>query len=834
MRSSRILALSLAFLISVFLAACGGGGGGSNNNPTQPLGITSTVLPQATVNVPYTFIIQASGGKGTYTWSISSGTLPPGLTFNGMTAVLGGTPTTPGKFTFTVQVMDSPGNVASQALTLNVTGAIDIACNSCFANSLTLPAGTPKTLYSASFSATGGIGPYTWCIVEPNNGPCDNGSGGGLPAGLTINTSTGTISGTPTTPQAPSTFTIQATDSESPASVGTAVITISIFGLTTSSLPAGEIYVPYSQQVAVAGGMEPYTWCVKESNGSCDSGSGGALPPGITLVSCTSSSVPTCTVKGTPTAAGAYNFTVQVTDSETPPAVTTAAFSIAIAGISNGSLNGNYVFDFTGYNNGMPVLMIGAFTADGKGNITGGELDLNNGSGESTGNCGDSHDSPQPQTIMAAPSSTYSIGASGNGLGTLTLVTSAGTYNFTIAIRLDGSGSLIQDNTDPNTRGSGSIKVQTLGIGTGQLEANFALGITGADPTGNRYVAAGQLVVEDNQGDFTGPAYDQDDGGTASQLTFGGTLSGNPADLFGRGCFVNMTFSNTPPQTFLIYAYYVVSANELEILSTDPVGGTKDANLTLWSLERQIVGATGFNNSNLTTPNVVELQAADTSGNSDVTTGLFVGQGSSSHSCQGGQMDTATFSFDQNAGGTLNQQQSSTGQYCVDKKTGRVTLQGFTGIWASTAPVFYLAGNDPGFVVGTDPANTVGNIEAQNGSSFTNSSVESGYWGGTFQPAVSGITDSVTSLFADGAGNVTGTQYTSGPGGPAGPNSLTLTYSVDSTGRALVQQGCPNNCSTFGILYVVEAGSIRFQSKFILLPAGDDPALNIFRGPPLE
>jgi hypothetical protein len=51
MRSSRILALSLALILSVFLAACGGGGGGgNNNNPTMPLTITSTVLSQAIVN----------------------------------------------------------------------------------------------------------------------------------------------------------------------------------------------------------------------------------------------------------------------------------------------------------------------------------------------------------------------------------------------------------------------------------------------------------------------------------------------------------------------------------------------------------------------------------------------------------------------------------------------------------------------------------------------------------------------------------------------------------------------------------------------------------------
>lgn len=833
MRSARILALSLALIISVFLAACGGGGGGSKN-PTQPLGITSTVLPQATVNVPYSFIVQASGGKGTYTWSITKGTLPQKLTFNGTTAVLGGTPTQAGKFTFTVQVQDSAGDVASQALTLDVTGSIGIMCNSCAAGTLMLPAGTPGSPYTATFTAMGGISPYTWCVQE-SSGSCDNGSGGALPAGLTMNASTGTISGTPTTPQAPSPFTVQAVDSESPESSGTAQVTLSIFGVNSPQLPAGEIYIPYgNQQLSLAGGVKTYTWCVKESNGTCDNGSGGAMPPGITLSSaCTDSPVTTCTLSGTPTAAGNYNFTIQVTDSENPPAVATAATSIDIAGISNSSLKGNYIFDFTGYNNGKPVLMIGAFAADGKGNITGGELDLNNGSGEPTGDCGVSRSSPQPQIIMAAPSSTYSIGASQTGLGTLTLVTSAGTYKFTIAIRQDGSGSLIQDNTDPNTRGSGSIKVQTPGIGTDQLQANFALGITGADPSGSRYVAAGLLSVEDNQGDFAGPALDVDDGGVASQHTFGGTLSGNPSDLFGRGCFVNMSFDHNK-NFFFVYAYYVVSADELEILSTDPVGGSKDANLTLWSLQRQIVGATGFNNSNLTTPSVVELQAADTSGHSDVTTGLFVGQGNSSHTCQSGQFDSATFTFDENLGGTLNQQQSATGQYCVDNTTGRVTLQKFTGVWASNPPVFYLGGNDPGYVVGTDVANTLGNIEPQNGSSFTNASVASGYWGGTFQPAVSGITDSVTSLYADGAGNISGTQDTSGPGGPGGPNSLKLTYSVDGTGRALVQQGCPSKCSTFGILYVVQAGAIRTQSKFILLPTGDDPALNIFRGPPIE
>jgi len=813
MRSSRVLALSLALIISVFLAACGGGGG-KNTTPTQPLTVISTVLPQATVNVPYNFIFQASGGSGTYTWAITKGTLPKGITFDGQTAVLGGTTTQPGTFNFTIQVTDTPGDTASQAVALNVSGAIGITCNSCFAGTTTLPAGTPGSPYMATFTAVGGIAPYTWSITS-----------GTLPAGLSINASTGTISGTPTTPQAPTTFTIQADDSEVPQSIGTAQITISVFGVSTTSLSSGEIYVAYSQQMMLAGGASPYSWCVMESNGSCDNGSGGALPAGITLApTCTSTRQTTCAIGGTPTVSGTFNFTVQVTDSETPPAVTTGALSLSIAGIGNGALSGPYVFDFTGYNNGSPVFMAGAFTADGNGNITGGELDFNDGSGEPASGCSGG---PQQQLIMAAPSSTYSIGTTGAGLGKLTLVTSAGTYNFTIAIRQDGSGNLIQDNTDPATRGSGTIKVQTPNIGTGQLQANFAVGAHGSDPSGNRYVAAGQLSMENGQGDFTGPAFDADEGGTASQHTFAGTLS-TTIDPFGRGCFADMTFDGNPHKLPpYVFAYYIVSQNEVDLVSTNPLGGTNNANLARWSLERQIVGATGFNNSNLATTNVVELQGRDTSGASDVTTGFFTGTGSSSHTCQSGDFDTATFNYDENAGGTLNQGQKVAGQYCIDKNTGRVTLQKFDGIWASTPPVFYLAGNDPGSVVGTDTANSAGTVETQNGSAFTNSAVGGGYWGGTIAPTISAATDSVASLFADGGGNIIGTQFTSAPSGPAGPTNFNWTYNVDTTGHSVVQKGG----KTVGILYVVSpTGSIQFQSKFIFLPAGDDPVLNVFLG----
>jgi hypothetical protein len=97
------------------------------------------------------------------------------------------------------------------------------------------------------------------------------------------------------------------------------------------------------------------------------------------------------------------------------------------------------------------------------------------------------------------------------------------------------------------------------------------------------------------------------------------------------------------------------------------------------------------------------------------------------------------------------------------------------------------------------------------------------YAGGSISPVLTGVTNSVTELIADGAGNITAAQYTSGPGGPSGPNKLVLTYNVDDTGRAVVL--LPNG-NRYGNLYVVS------PTKFILLPVGTAPALNIFASGP--
>jgi hypothetical protein len=215
---------------------------------------------------------------------------------------------------------------------------------------------------------------------------------------------------------------------------------------------------------------------------------------------------------------------------------------------------------------------------------------------------------------------------------------------------------------------------------------------------------------------------------------------------------------------------------------------------------------------------VAELNALDTNGAVDVTAGLFVGSGSSGDNCQN-NYDTATFSYDENQGGTSSLKQSSAGNYCVDKTTGRVTLRNFSGQFGKFPPVFYLVNADQGFVVGTEPAVTSGYLEAHVGSPFTITSVIGSHAGGTAAPITAAVTNAASWLFADGGGNISGTANTSGPNGP-GQQNFNYTYTVDGTGRAVVQ----SNGSSIGTLYVVS------PQKFVMLPTTSDPnpALSIF------
>jgi tetratricopeptide (TPR) repeat protein len=187
--------------ISVF---AGDGTGGFTEFPGSPfalggtLAIDSTSLPGAVLQTPYSASLRAAGGSGTRTWSVTSGTLPSGLSLNPATGIISGTPSAAGTSNFTVSVADSatPPRSVSTSLSILVAPAAPILD---IANSL--PNGNIGGPFNAFLTATGGKTPYTWNIVA-----------GSLPAGLSLAASTGAITGTPATAGS-FTFTVQVADS---------------------------------------------------------------------------------------------------------------------------------------------------------------------------------------------------------------------------------------------------------------------------------------------------------------------------------------------------------------------------------------------------------------------------------------------------------------------------------------------------------------------------------------------------------------------------------------------------------------------------------------------
>lgn len=217
-----VYALFLAALLSLSLSGCGltAGPNGSVTGPGA-LTITTSSLSSARVQSSYSASLAASGGQSPYTWSISSGSLPAGLSLASSTGKISGTPTQTGNFTFTAKVVDSsssPKN-ATHSLTLNVSsGSTPPPPSTLVISTTSLPSGQVSVPYSVILTASNGQAPYTWGITQ-DSGP--------FPPGLTLAATTGTISGTPTTKDVYS-FTIQVTDSSSPKQVATRT-----YGMTT-------------------------------------------------------------------------------------------------------------------------------------------------------------------------------------------------------------------------------------------------------------------------------------------------------------------------------------------------------------------------------------------------------------------------------------------------------------------------------------------------------------------------------------------------------------------------------------------------------------------------
>jgi hypothetical protein len=294
---------------------------------TTPLRVSTSSLNDTNVGRWYTAPVLPEGGLPPYHSSLAPGSapLPPGLSIvsPGWPDRIEGVPTQPGEYSFVVQITDSvvPPQVATRELSLFVDNKLY------FPGDSSLPLGVEGRAYHATLHAYGGTLPYSWRVVS-----------GQLPSGLDLYSSTGEISGVSLEARTV-TLTVEVRDSSDPTQIQTGSVYLPInppVDFPQQNLPYGIQGTSYYGGIGVRYGLPPYSLRLVA----------GTLPPGLTLE--TGPSYAGFTFSGAPTTVGQYSFSVEASDSASPPTTASQNLSIRVVPvlkISTTSLPGGWTRD---------------------------------------------------------------------------------------------------------------------------------------------------------------------------------------------------------------------------------------------------------------------------------------------------------------------------------------------------------------------------------------------------------------------------------------------------------------------------------------------------------
>ncbi len=382
----------------------------------------SDSLPGGYTGVAYTGSVTGTGGSSNLSIAITTALSPSDGTLaanvSGATVNVTGTPTTATTVSFSVKLTDTTtSNFITQTYSITITTATSVSLPA--PNPTSLGSATQNQSYTGFINASGGVAPYAWSI----NGTTVTSSGPTLGNGTLAASNTGgntlTISGTPSASGTVTLTNVKVVDSLSSSDTKTYTLTVSSqstlqVSVDLSSLPQGMVNMPYTFDggVNISGGTGPYTITYQD------------LPAGLSEVT-----QHNYDVEGTPTSSGTTTVTVNVSDSSSTVQHASTTFDLKVVpqttGTNNSRLSGQYACYLMEYwqggvtGGGGKLLYRGgavfALSADGNGNITGGEIDVNSpGSGYHSA------------SSLGALGGTYAVGSDDRGYMILTVGGQAG------------------------------------------------------------------------------------------------------------------------------------------------------------------------------------------------------------------------------------------------------------------------------------------------------------------------------------------------------------------------------------------------------------------------
>jgi Putative Ig domain len=561
----RRLGLFCGLLVQVpmlLLTSCGGGG--SNPPPPTMLNVTTSTLPTGTFGESYSpATLAASGGTAPYTWSIISGNLPNGMTLS-TSGVVSGTPAqssppdTIETVMFTVQVKDSESTPGTGT---GVIGLTVVQAQPPSITTTTLPAGVLNAAYGpATLAATSGVPPYTWSAT-------------GLPTGISLNASTGALSGAPT-----------AVGSYNPAFTVTDSLQHSnsmnigiIVNAAAASLPNGNYSFVFSgtdlvngpiaingtfsiQNGVIGGGF--YDENANQSSPQIEQPiAGGSVTAyanglGQFTLKLVDGSVTFALASPASISAAGNNSEIRIIEFDDTTGVGTrgsGVLKLANATSGTSAITGNYAFRFSGVDaNNKQTAIAGSFQTDGAGNIKAGLADADDGG---------------TLTSYTGVAGTYSVDANSRGTLTLKLTDTSGTTTYNYSFYQVSPAELLALSTDAASATvsvvSGSLLQQAATLNSATLNGVFLEELTGLAPVvgGNTGDITLGLVTANGSGTIS-VSYDEINPQLSSN-TYSGTYAVDTTSPSGRVTIAVTAGSHVPP------VFYLVNSAKAFVLGED-------------------------------------------------------------------------------------------------------------------------------------------------------------------------------------------------------------------------------------------------------------------------